>query len=107
MIQKTHKYGSKNFFSGKKNSRKRFGTWKKHAEKRKNFTQYEIGDLVLIKANNTSDASSKIISKFLSLYEGSYKLEKKLSKNTFILINPKTNTERGQFHSSLFKKWEN
>lgn len=50
---------------------------RKHKEKHK-FTSFKFNDLVLIKANKVSDSSSKIIAKFLSVYEGPYKLFQKV-----------------------------
>ena len=78
----------------------------KHAEKHK-FTKFKIGDLVLVRTNRVSDKESKIIAKFLSLWEGPYEKSKQIATNTFLLTNPYTKVTRGQFHSTDLKEWRN
>lgn len=59
-----------------------------------------------MKAENKSDASNKIIAKFLALYEGPYRIKERKAKNSFILENPQTKKVRGQIHASSLKVWE-
>lgn len=77
----------------------------KHSEKHK-FTEYKVGDLVLIRANYVSDAGSKVLSKFLAVYEGPYRLKEKRFNNSFVLENPETKKVRGPFHANHFKLWQ-
>ena len=60
---------------------------------------FEPGDLVLVKACNVANAAAGKVAKFLSLYEGPYKVKKRIARNTYILSSTETERERGQFHA--------
>lgn len=81
------------------------------ARKRKaRFTGFPIpdfkeGDLVLLRANPVSSALNHEIKKFLLLYEGPYAIKKRVSRNSFILVQPNTLLERGLFHASHLKPY--
>lgn len=46
------------------------------------------------------------MAKFLSIYEGLYTISKKLAANVYILWNPTTSKERGQYHAYDFQKYK-
>ena len=66
---------------------------------------FEIGDLVLLKANPIPTDSLCETKKFLRLFEGPYRITRRLATKTFILTNPKTETVRGQFHASHLRRF--
>lgn len=69
------------------------------------YMNFELGDLVLLKANRMSSAVNAETKKFLLLYEGPYKVKRKVSFDTYLLESPDTRVERGTFHASHIKKY--
>lgn len=67
-----------------------------------NFT---VGDLVLLRSNPVSSTIRSEMKKFLLLFEGPYKIKKKIAPATFILVSPDSDKERGMFHASHFKTY--
>lgn len=65
--------------------------------------KFDIGDLVLVKAQNVSNAVENKIAKFFSVYEGPYRIVKKISSDTYLLFDEKCCKERGTFHVKLLK----
>ena len=66
---------------------------------------FHSGDLVLVKACNVANAAAGKVAKFLALYEGPYKVKKRIARNTYILCNTETERERGQFHAVDLKPY--
>ncbi|XP_044762335.1 uncharacterized protein LOC123319431 [Coccinella septempunctata] len=64
---------------------------------------FDIGDLVLLRANNSSSAIKSEIKKFLLLFEGPFRIKKKIHDHTYLLSLPNSDEERGIFHSSHLK----
>lgn len=81
------------------------------AERRKilhpgrHYKEFATGDLVLLKANPVSSALSSKTKKFLLLFEGPYRIKKKVGLSTYILIMENTDEERGMFHVSHLKPY--
>lgn len=81
------------------------------AERRKNKSctrgeVFKVDDLVLLRACNVSSAIKSETKKFLLLYEGPYKIKKKLHTNTYLLEyceGKLRGKERGYFHVSHLK----
>ena len=71
------------------------------------FRLFEIGEGVLLKANNVSDNEKQEIAKFFAKYEGPYIIQRKVGEATYILHDGITNQERGQLHTNdliLYKR---
>ena len=51
---------------------------------------FQPGDLVLVRACIIASTAAGMVAKFVSLYEGPYKVKKRISRNTYILINIET-----------------
>lgn len=66
------------------------------------FKTYNVGDKVLLKTTNLSNASKKLKSKFMPVYNGPFILSAKAGEHSFLLtgLNGKI---RGKFHSAAFK----
>ena len=60
---------------------------------------------MLVKACNVANAAAGKVAKFLALYEGPYKVKKRIARNTYILCNTETECERGQFHAVDLKPY--
>lgn len=73
-------------------------------DKNKVFVSFNLGDEVLVKANNVSDSENSKIAKFFAIYEGPYILEKKVGESTYLLVTP-AGKERGKFHVANLKKY--
>lgn len=69
------------------------------------MTNFNIGDLVLVKALNVSDTVNKKMAKFFDLYEGPYKIKRQIGEATYILETKDTEIERGRFHVNMFKPY--
>ncbi|XP_044754424.1 uncharacterized protein LOC123313552 isoform X1 [Coccinella septempunctata] len=69
------------------------------------FVSFMEGDLVLLKANNTSSSIKTEIKKFLLLFEGPYVIRAKIRDHTYLLCNPENGSERGIFHVSHLKPY--
>ena len=65
----------------------------------RNIIKFNVGDKVLIKANNVSSKENKEISKFFDVFEGEYIIKKIVDDNTYILFDQNKNEERGMFHT--------
>ena len=65
---------------------------------------YKIGDKVLVKALNVSNAAEGIFSKFLAIYEGPYVIAESYNDTTFLLKNTDA-SNRGKFHGSLLRPY--
>ena len=96
-------YETKLFFVENRIKNKSSKRNKKINDAHKNV-EYNINDLVLVKAQNVSDAFNKICSKFLALYHGPYVIQNRLN-SVYTLFNPITKTERGKYHCSFLKKY--
>lgn len=57
----------------------------------------------MLRANNVSSAIKAETKKVLFLFEGPYRIKKSVSTDTYILVNDKTGKERGMFHASHLK----
>lgn len=66
---------------------------------------FEETELVLVKANNVSDAEDKKIAKFFAIYEGPYEIEKKIGAATYLLRDPTSLKQRGRFHAANLKRY--
>ena len=60
---------------------------------------------MLVKACHVSNEAIGKVAKFLSLYEGPYKVKMKIARNTYILSNLKTDRKRGLFHAVDMKPY--
>lgn len=69
------------------------------------ITEFQEGDMVLIKAQQASDATQKIIAKFCSLYEGPYYIRRKIGRSTYELTHPGQDRVRGVFNTRVLKKY--
>lgn len=68
------------------------------------YPTFNINDLVLLRANTISSALSAETKKFLLLFEGPFRIKKKVSFDTYVLMDDK-NVERGTFHVSHLKAY--
>lgn len=59
---------------------------------------------MLVKANNVSDREQGKIANFFAIYEGPYRIVKKVGEATYSL-NSLTAKERGRFHVCLLKRY--
>lgn len=66
---------------------------------------FNPGDYVLIKANPISSAVDAVTRKFFFVYEGPYVITKALRQDVFMLQYPLSEKERGMFHISLLKPY--
>lgn len=68
------------------------------------LVSYDVGDMVLLKTNPSSDLSSKIIQKFCALYEGPYRIHRKVGNATYeIEDGNNTHVKRGIFNVRQLK----
>lgn len=72
--------------------------------KKKNVS-FAQGDFVLLKSNHISSQINAEIKKFFQIFEGPFVLKKNISSDTFVLVDPATNSERGIFHSALLRPY--
>lgn len=68
-------------------------------------TNYDVEDLVLLKALNFSKSDEGRIDKFFALYEGPYKISRKVGEATYLLEDITTKQERGRFHGDNLRKY--
>lgn len=66
---------------------------------------FEVGDLVLLRANPASSLLKGETKKFLLLFEGPYKIKRKIGTCSYLLVNAQGNKERGVFHISHLKEY--
>lgn len=71
----------------RENLRKNFQYRKRQGAKSK--IQLSVGDLVLLRVKHLSHALDRVIGKFFRLFEGPYKIIRKIGENAFALVNPK------------------
>ena len=79
---------------------------KKKNTKTKHF-QFSENDLVLVKAQNMSNAGDRKIAKFFHVYEGPYLVKRIIALDTYQLIDYHSNKERGKFHITNLKPYVN
>lgn len=88
------------------------GNLRKNAEyRRKKFDRsyriinYQIGVWVKVRKLNKSDADQNITKKFAPIYEGPYVVAAVPYQNVYVLVDPKTNEERGKFNTIHLSKY--
>ncbi|CAB0031802.1 unnamed protein product [Trichogramma brassicae] len=69
------------------------------------FKDFQIGDLVLVKALRVASSANHTVAKLLNLYEGPYRIYKKVSLCTYDVIQPHTRKIRGRFHITSLKPY--
>lgn len=69
----------------------------------KPYKPFEVGQLVLLKANNISSATDDVTKKFCLLFEGPYRVKKAIHHKTYVLEWPESGKERGVFHACHLK----
>lgn len=67
------------------------------------YRHFREGDLVLLRANNTSSSIDAETKKLLLLFEGPFKIKKQVRDATYVLEGLDTKKERGIFHASHLK----
>jgi hypothetical protein len=80
----------------------------RHAEKanrNQKITGFNVGDLVMVRACRTSDAQQKVMSKFCDIYEGPYRVVKKISLSTYQLEHLHRQEMRGIFNTRQLKAY--
>ena len=65
--------------------------------------EYKVNDLIMVKACNVSNAVGNLMSKFLALYEGPYKITRQQGPATFEVSNTGSGQVREVFHVSNLK----
>ena len=68
---------------------------------------YSEGQLVLVKALNVSNPAAKQIAKFMPLYEGPYRVKKRVGKASYLLEFIREPRERGFFHTHNLRPFHN
>lgn len=68
-------------------------------------TEFQLGDLVMVKACRTSDALTKVIAKFCDIYEGPYQVIRKISEATYQLASVEEQKIRGIFNIRQLKRY--
>lgn len=68
--------------------------------------EFKVGDLVLLRANPVSSAVDRQTKKFFLLYEGPYRIKKKIHNATYVLQRVTDDSERGSFHASHLKRYQ-
>ena len=66
--------------------------------------EYEIGQLVLVRALNVLDTLNKIFFKFLQIFEGPYYIVEK-NNDTYTLQHMNSDVIRGKFHCGLLRPY--
>lgn len=70
------------------------------------LSAFEPGDKVLIRAQNVSDATQGIVSKFCTLFEGPYIVKAKIGKSTYEIADCQDPERiRGKFNIKLMKRY--
>lgn len=69
------------------------------------FKTHQIGNKVLVRACNMSDALSQVTAKFLSIYEGPYIVRDVYNDCTYKVSYPDSELIRGTFHSSALRPY--
>ena len=67
--------------------------------------KYNIGDEVLVLANNVSSAEDNTMSKFFDLFEGPYRVNKRCGIATYEVKYIENESIRGPFHASHIKPY--
>lgn len=66
----------------------------------------EVGDLVLLRVRHLSNALDRVTKKFFHLYEGPYKIIRKVGDNAFVLADPSNNLdEKGTYNRWNLRKY--
>lgn len=77
------------------------------ANRNKKFTNFNIGDLVLIKTHPQSNALSGETAKLFHIFEGPFRISRTLGRNTYFVTLPEDDTrEYGLYHTSAIKKYK-
>lgn len=71
--------------------------------KNRRLVEFQIGDLVLVKALRTSNSKENKIAKFFNVFEGPYRIKQKFGPTTYLLQNTDDDSERGKFHVNNLK----
>ncbi|CAB0033439.1 unnamed protein product [Trichogramma brassicae] len=72
---------------------------------RAKLSDFQIGELVLVKALRVASSANQTVAKLLNLYEGPYRIHKKVSLCTYEVIQPHTHKIRGRFHITSLKPY--
>lgn len=83
---------------------KNLSDWRTKANEKIKPVEYAVGDLVLVKRCNGSNAKGSITAKFLLLYEDPYRVCRRLRPCTYQLQFTDASV-RGNFHVSLLKRY--
>ena len=67
------------------------------------WTQYEVGQLVLVRRHDLSSAQDKEIKKFFLLYEGPYEIVEIKMRNSYVLQNRETREIVGTHNATNLK----
>ena len=70
---------------------------------RDRWTQYEVGQLVLVRRHDLTSAQDKEIKKFFLLYEGPYEIVEIKMKNSYVLQNRETREIVGTHNATNLK----
>ena len=73
--------------------------------KNRRETIYQVGQQVLVRADNKSNALDAIVGKFLAIYEGPYTVQHIIHKVTYEVIYPLSKKIRGIFHTNLLRPY--
>ena len=73
--------------------------------KNRRETSYQVGQQVLVRADNKSNALDAIVGKFLAIYEGPYTIQHIIHKVTYEVIYPLSKKIRGIFHTNLLRPY--
>lgn len=66
---------------------------------------FEVGELILLKANPVGRRIDNTAKKFFRLYEGPYELRERVGRQTFIVYDNRRNKVVGKFHANSFRKF--
>ncbi|KAG5862830.1 hypothetical protein JTB14_014397 [Gonioctena quinquepunctata] len=69
------------------------------------YTEFSVGDPVLLRANNGSSAKDSKTKKIPLLFEGPYVLKEAVSFASYVLVDPLSSQERGTFHASHLRRY--
>ena len=65
-----------------------------------------MGDLVLLRVKHLSNALDKVTKKFFHLFEGSFRIDKTIGNNAFVLVDPNNSSEiKGTYNRTNLRKY--
>lgn len=73
--------------------------------KNRRLIEFSVGDLVLVKAAPISSAEDNTMKSLFHVYEGPYKVEKKINNTTYIISTLIDNTIKGQYHVDDLRRY--